>query len=78
MQCTATYRALDRAGIRYEIADVSTDAEALDFGKELGHQQAPVVYVEYPANGSVDHWSGFQPSRIAALEARRPAPLDAA
>lgn len=77
VQCTATYRALDRAGIPYEIVDVSTDAEAMLFVKELGYAQAPVVYVEHP-DGSVDHWSGFQPERLAALEAQRPAPLDAA
>lgn len=78
VQCTATYRALDRAGIPYEIVDVSADAEALAFVKELDYAQAPVVYVEYPGNGSVTHWSGFQPGRIAALEAQRPAPLPAA
>lgn len=78
VQCTATYRALDRVGIPYEIVDVSADSEAMAFVKELGHQQAPVVYVEYPATGAVDHWSGFQPGRLAALEAARPAPLDAA
>lgn len=78
VQCTATYRALDRAGVPYETADVSTDTEALDFVKTLGYAQVPVVYVEHPATGAVDHWSGFQPGRIAALEAARPAPLDAA
>ncbi|WP_424465448.1 glutaredoxin-like protein NrdH [Pseudoclavibacter helvolus] len=77
VQCTATYRALDRAGIAYEIVDVSTDSEALAFVKELGYQQAPVVYVEHP-DGAVDHWSGFQPGRLAALEAQPPAPLPAA
>lgn len=78
VQCTATYRALDRAGIPYEVVDVSTDAEALTFVKKLDYAQAPVVYVEYPGTGAVDHWSGFQPGRLAALEATRPAPLDAA
>ena len=77
VQCTATYRALDRASLTYEVVDVSADAEALAFVKELGYAQAPVVYVEH-ANGTVDHWSGFQPGRLAALEAQRPAPLDAA
>ncbi|PPF44117.1 NrdH-redoxin [Pseudoclavibacter sp. AY1F1] len=78
VQCKATYRALDRAGIPYEIVDVSTDTEALAFVKKLDYAQAPVVYVEHPDTGSVDHWSGFQPGRLAALEATRPAPLDAA
>lgn len=78
VQCTATYRALDRTGIPYGIVDVSTDAEAMAFVKELGHQQAPVVVVQDRTQAVIDHWSGFQPGRIAALESLRPAPLDAA
>lgn len=78
VQCKATYRALDRAGLTYEIVDVSADDEAVKFVRDLGHQQAPVVVVQDRTQAVIDHWSGFQPGRIAALEAQRPAPLDAA
>ncbi|MFD3443119.1 glutaredoxin-like protein NrdH [Microbacteriaceae bacterium 4G12] len=61
VQCTATYRALDKQGIEYEIFDVSVDDKALETVKALGYLQAPVVVTED------DHWSGFRPDKIAAL-----------
>lgn len=63
VQCTATYRALDKLGIEYEIFDVSADEKALQTVKELGYMQAPVVIA------GDDHWSGFRPDKIAALAA---------
>ena len=61
VQCTATYRALDRQGLEYEIFDVTADEAALRAVKELGYLQAPVVVTES------DHWSGFRPDKISAL-----------
>ncbi|EJZ82511.1 glutaredoxin-like protein NrdH [Corynebacterium otitidis] len=61
MQCNATKKALDRAGLDYEQVDVSTDDEARDYVLALGYLQAPVV----EADG--EHWSGFRPERIKAL-----------
>ncbi|EFV14069.1 glutaredoxin-like protein NrdH [Segniliparus rugosus] len=61
VQCDATHRALDRAGIAHEVVDLSVDTEARDYVMALGYLQAPVVV----AGG--DHWSGFRPDRIAAL-----------
>ena len=63
VQCTATYRALDRQGIAYEVVDVSTDDVALAKVRELGYQQVPVVITEQ------DHWSGFRPDKISSLHA---------
>lgn len=63
VQCDATYRALNKNGLDYEIIDVTEDAEALQTIKALGYVQAPVVF----ANG--DHWSGFRPDKIKALAA---------
>lgn len=63
VQCTATYRALDAAGVEYEIFDVSVDDKALETVKDLGYMQAPVVVAED------DHWSGFRPDKIQALVA---------
>ena len=64
VQCTATYRALDKKGLEYEILDVSVDEQALETVRGLGYMQAPVVVSEG------DHWSGFRPDRIEELAAR--------
>ena len=61
VQCNATYRALDKRGIDYQVVDVTEDAAALEKIKELGYMQAPVVITEQ------DHWSGFRPDKIAEL-----------
>ncbi|PFG21305.1 glutaredoxin-like protein NrdH [Serinibacter salmoneus] len=67
VQCNATYRALDKQGLEYEVVDLTLDAEALNTVKALGYQQAPVVF----AGG--DHWAGFRPDKIKALVAARDA-----
>ncbi|MDK8762540.1 glutaredoxin-like protein NrdH [Corynebacterium sp. MSK218] len=61
VQCNATKKALDRAGLEYDMVDISMDDEARDYVMALGYVQAPVV----EANG--EHWSGFRPDRIKAL-----------
>lgn len=63
VQCKATQKALDRAGLEYEAVDISLDDEARDYVLALGYLQAPVV----EANG--EHWSGFRPERINNLVA---------
>jgi glutaredoxin-like protein NrdH len=64
VQCTATYRALDRAGLSYDVVDLSADELALAQVMELGYQQAPVVFADD------EHWAGFRPDRIKATAAR--------
>ena len=64
VQCKATYRALDRKGLAYEVVDVTADAQALETVRSLGYVQAPVVIA------GDEHWSGFRPDRIDALAAR--------
>ena len=61
VQCSATYRALDKAGLVYRTVDVALDVEALEQVRALGYAQAPVVVA------GEDHWSGFRPDRIKAL-----------
>ena len=63
VQCTATKKALDKAGVDYEMVDISLDDEARDYVMALGHLQAPVVVA------GESHWSGFRPDRIKALNA---------
>jgi glutaredoxin-like protein NrdH len=61
VQCTATYRALDRLGVDYEIIDISEDADALDRVRGMGYMQVPVVVA------GEHHWAGFRPDMISAL-----------
>lgn len=61
VQCTATKRALDTAGVAYSEVDVSTDDAALEHVKALGFSQAPVVECDDTA------WSGFRPDLIDQL-----------
>ena len=62
VQCTATYKALDKQGITYDKVDISLNSEARDYVMALGYLQAPVVVA-----GQDHHWSGFRPDRIKAL-----------
>ena len=61
VQCGATIKALDKAGISYQLIDLAEDAEARDYVMALGYLQAPVVVTDH------DHWAGFRPDRIKAL-----------
>lgn len=61
VQCTATYRALDKKGIVYQSVDITQDTEAHERLMALGFQQAPVV--ESP----VGNWSGFNPLKVDEL-----------
>lgn len=63
VQCNATYRAMDKAGVEYAVVDISQDAAALEQVKSLGYTQAPVVIA------GEEHWSGFRPDKIKALAA---------
>ena len=56
MQCNATKKALDRAGLDYEVVDISLDPAAREYVLSLGYMQAPVVEVD-----------GFRPERISSL-----------
>ncbi len=64
VQCTATYRALDKHGLEYEVVDLSLDEVALAEVMALGYQQAPVVI-----DGD-EHWAGFRPDKIKETAAR--------
>jgi glutaredoxin-like protein NrdH len=61
VQCNATYRALDKQGITYQIIDLTQDAQALSHVKSLGYQQVPVIIA------GNEHWSGFRPDKINSL-----------
>lgn len=61
VQCSATYRALDKAGIEYDVIDITENAQARDYVMSLGYLQAPVVVA------GENHWSGFRPDEIKKL-----------
>lgn len=61
VQCTATTRALDARGIRYDIIDLTEDADAMERVMQMGYRQAPVVIA------GEAHWAGFRPDMIGRL-----------
>ncbi len=61
VQCNATYKALDKHGVAYDVVDITANPEARDYVMALGYLQAPVVVA------GNEHWSGFRPDRIKAL-----------
>ena len=60
-QCDATYRALDRKGIEYDVVNVAENPEAHAYVTNLGYMQAPVVVA------GDTHWSGFRPDMLMEL-----------
>lgn len=63
-QCDATKRWLETRDIPFTVEDL-TEPGNLAAAKELGHMQAPVIIV------GNHHWSGFNPTELEALKARR-------
>ena len=61
VQCDATKRALNKAGLDYALVDITQDSDALARVKAMGFMQAPVVVT------SNDAWAGFRPDKIKAL-----------
>ncbi len=63
VQCNATYKALDKQDLEYQVVDISisTNEAACDYVMSLGYLQAPVVVA------GDKHWSGFRPDHIKAL-----------
>ncbi|AQA07281.1 NrdH-redoxin (plasmid) [Mycobacterium sp. MS1601] len=66
VQCNATFRALDKAGVDYAKVDITVDSDARDYVMGLGYLQAPAVV----AGGQ--HWSGFRPDRITEVSKAHP------
>ncbi len=63
VQCDATKRAFTKAGVAFDVVDITEDADALARVKALGYVQAPVVIA------GDDHWSGFRPDKVKAIAA---------
>jgi len=63
VQCDATKRYLDKAGVEYNTVDITQDPEALDMILGMGFSAAPVVVSD------AGSWSGFQPDKLNLLVA---------
>lgn len=76
VQCNASVRTLDKAGIDYEVLDITENLEVYAYLTDvLKSQQAPVLVVSDKSYGSVeefssedviikDSWTGFNPDKI--------------
>lgn len=64
VQCNATYKAMDKTGVPYNVVDLSQDEQALAAVTELGYQQAPVTIISNGDSETDLHWSGFHPTNI--------------
>lgn len=62
VQCSATYRALEKAGVAFEKVDVTESPKGHAIVTALGYRQLPVVFVDEST-----HWSGYDPNKIATL-----------
>lgn len=68
VQCTATFRALDKTDLAYETGE-ALSAESREIYEPLGIMKAPVVLIR-DGNGQVlDAWGGFRPDKIDELRA---------
>ncbi|PYF96381.1 ribonucleoside-diphosphate reductase class Ib glutaredoxin subunit [Georgenia satyanarayanai] len=59
--CRATERALQRAGVEFEVVDLDRNPAALRLVQALEFTTAPVVTT------GREWWSGFRPDRIKAV-----------
>lgn len=60
VQCTATFRKLDKEGISYEVVQLTE--ESVEAFKADGHMQAPVIV------SPIGTWAGFMPAKIMELK----------
>ena len=61
VQCRATQRRLDAAGVPYKVTDISQDPEMIEQMRAAGFTAVPIV--EY----GEERFAGYQPDRIKAL-----------
>lgn len=62
VQCSSTFRALDKHGVEYSTVDLSQHPKKIEYFRDtLGLAQAPIV------TAGADSWSGFRPDKITAL-----------
>lgn len=57
-QCRISKKMLDEAHVKYDLIDLTQNAEAMSRVTELGYSAAPVVITEN------NHWSGFRYEKL--------------
>lgn len=62
IQCTATFRAMDKIGLEYNVIQLVEGSDEMKKVKDWGYLHAPIVDTPYG-----DHWSGFLPPLIEQL-----------
>jgi len=67
-QCTATMTHLDKAHMPYSVVDVTANADAEQWLRDLGYETAPVVTVETPEG--IEHWDSYRRDRIDEVVAQ--------
>lgn len=71
--CDKTKEKFTDAGVPFTAVDITTNDQALShITDELGYSQAPVVV--YERDGSEDHWSGLNPTKISQVIALETTP----
>lgn len=63
--CEATKKAMDRAGLDYEVIDVTDNTARQQTLRETGFRQMPVV--EVTDGEDYRSWEGFRPDLIKQL-----------
>lgn len=70
VQCNATKRALDKAGLDYTTVDVDSVEGMRDtLADKYNAMALPVVVVTDDEGATTDHWSGYRHESIKALSA---------
>lgn len=62
--CRATERWLTKRGVDHEVIDLADSPEDAAAARDLGHQQTPVVLINYGPGNDV-HFSGYRPDLLA-------------
>lgn len=69
IKCKAVEIFLRRRGISVEKVMLDENPEAMQYVKELGYSEAPVIVLK-DGGGVIDHWSGFSIERMTELADR--------
>lgn len=69
VQCNATYRALDKNDIEYNVINVAESPESVDLLLSKRKTQMPVVVIDVDGDwdDETNCWTGFQSEKIEAL-----------
>lgn len=70
-RCDLTKHKLNREEIPYTALNAEDHPDLVRQAKQLGHHEAPVIFVHDNAGNLTHHWSGFRPALIEKLHAEQ-------